>query len=47
MKFSQLIEYNMRYFLENHTRNVGVASPTPFYKKSKSSISLDQQSKML
>ena len=47
MKLGQLIEYNI-FFLKNHTQNV-VAKlvPDPFIKKSKLSISLDQQSEML
>ena len=49
MKSGQLIEHNMRnIFLEkSHTKFVGEASPRDFYKKSKWSISLDQQSEML
>ena len=42
MKFSQLIEYNMRnIFLENDPQSVGDASPRPFSKNPKLSISLD------
>ena len=49
MKSGQLTEYNMRNsFLEkSYTKWGGGASPRPFYKKSKLSISLDQQSEML
>ena len=49
MKFGQLVEYNMRnIFLEkSYTQYGGVASPRPFYKKSKLTISLDEQSEML
>ena len=49
VKFGQLIEYNIRNnFLEkSYTKYCGKASPSPFYKKSKFSISLDQQSEML
>ena len=49
LKFGQLIEYNMRYtFLKtSYTKYGEEASPRPFYKKSKSSISLDQQPEML
>ena len=49
MKFGQLIGYNMRnIFLEKlYKKCAGEASPRPFYKKSESSISLDQQSEML
>ena len=48
-KFGQLIEYNMiNTFLEkSYTKCGGGASPRPFCKKSKLSIPLDQQSKML
>ena len=48
-KFRQLIEYNMiNIFLEkSYTKFGGEASPRPFCKKSKLSISLDQQSKIL
>ena len=48
IKFGQLIEYKMRkVFLEKpYTKCVGETSPRPFYKKSKLSISLDQQSEM-
>ena len=49
MKLDQLIEYNMRnIFLEKSYINYGVkTSPRPFSKKSKLSISLDQQSNVL
>ena len=49
MKFGQLIEYNMRnIFLEkSYTKCSTETSPKSFYKKSKISISLDQQSEML
>ena len=49
MKFSQLIEYNMRNTLleKSYTKCDGEANPRPFYKKSKLSISLDQHSEML
>ena len=49
MKFSQLKEYNMRnIFLEKSYKKCGrEASPRPFYKKAKLSISQDQQSEML
>ena len=48
MKFGYLIEYTMRdIFLEKLlTKSGGEASPRSFYKKSKLSISLDQQSDM-
>ena len=50
LKFGLLIEYNMRNILleKLYTKYVGEDSSWPFYlKKSKFSISLDQQSKML
>ena len=49
MKFHQLIEHNMRkIFLENSYKNCsGESIPRTFSKKSKMSISLDQQSKVL
>ena len=49
MKFDQLIEYNIRnIFLEkSYTKSSGEASPRPFYKKSKLSVSVDDQSEML
>ena len=45
MKFGPLIEHNTRnIFLKiSYTKCGGKASPRPFYKKSKLSISLDQQ----
>ena len=44
MKFGSFIEYNMRnYFLEKSYTCGGEASPRPFHKKSKLSISLGQQ----
>ena len=45
VKFGQLIEYNMRnIFLEkSYTKCGGETIPKPFSKKSKLSISLDQQ----
>ena len=45
MKFGQLIEYNMRYIIpeKSYTQCDGEASPRPFHKKSKLSISQDQQ----
>ena len=48
MKFGQLIEYNMRnIFLEkSYTKCGGEFSLRHFSKKSKLSISLDQQSKV-
>ena len=49
MTFGQLIEYNMRnIFLEkSYTKCGGKTSPIPFYKKSKLSIPLNQQSEIL
>ena len=49
MKFGQLIEYNMKnIFCEKIIHKCcGEASPRPFHKRSKLSISLDQQSEML
>ena len=49
MKFNQLIEYNMKYiFLEkSYKKSDWETSPRSFSKKSKLSIYLDQQSKML
>ena len=47
MKFSQLIEHNMRnIILENDPQSAGDASPRPFSKNSKLSISLDEKSEM-
>ena len=44
MKFGQLIEYNMKIiFIENsYAKYGGETIPSPFSKKSKLSISLDQ-----
>ena len=48
VEFGQLIDYNKKYiFLKSYTKCGGEASPRPFYKKPKSSISLDQQSEIL
>ena len=48
MKFNQLIEYNRNIFLEkSYTKSAGEASPRPCYKKSKLSLSLNQQSEIL
>ena len=49
MILCQLVQENMKnIFLEiSYTKFGGEASPTPFYDKSKSTISLDQQPKML
>ena len=49
MKFSQLVEYNLRnIFLEkSYTDCGGETIPRPFFKKSKLSVSLDQYSKVL
>ena len=49
MELSQLIEYNMRrIFVEkSYTKCVGETIPWPLSKKSKLSISLDQQCKVL
>ena len=49
MKFGLLIEYSKRnIFLEKSYRKCGgKASPRPFYKKSKLSITLNKQSEML
>ena len=43
MKFGQLIEHNMRNIVleKSYTKYVGQASPRPFHKKSKMSMSLD------
>ena len=48
MKFSQLMEYNIRnIFLEkSYTKCGGDTIPSPFPQKSKLSISLDQYSKI-
>ena len=47
--FGQLIEYNMRNIFQDksYTKCVRAASPRPFNKESKFSISLDQQSEIL
>ena len=49
MKLGQLIEYNMKniFLVKSYTKCGEEASPKPFYKKSKLSLSLDQQPKML
>ena len=49
VKFGQLIEYNMRnIFVEKlYTKCAGETIPRPLSKKSKLSISLDQQCKVL
>ena len=49
MKFGQLIEYNMRnIFVEkSYTKCAGETIPRPLSKKSKLSISVDQQCKVL
>ena len=49
MKFGQLLEYNMRNIFvgKSYTKCAGEAIPRPLSKKSKLSISLDQQSKVL
>ena len=49
MKFCHLIEYNMtNIFIEtSYTECGGETSPRPFSEKSKLSISLDQQAKVL
>ena len=49
MKFRQLIEYKVRNnFLEKtYTKCGGETSPRSFFKKSKWSISLDQQSEII
>ena len=49
MNFGQLIEYNMRnIFVEkSYTKCAGETIPRPLSKKSKLSISLDQQCKVL
>ena len=45
MKFTQLIEYNIRNILQQHV--VEKLAPDLFYKKSKLIMSLDQQCEML
>ena len=49
MKFSQLIEYNMRnMFVEkSYTKCAGETIPRPLSQKSKLSVSLDQYCKVL
>ena len=49
MKFGQLIEYNMRnIFVEkSYTKCAGETIPRPLSEKSKLSISLDQECKVL
>ena len=49
MKFSQLIEYNIKniFLKKSYTKCSGETSPRPFFEKFKLSISLDQQSKVL
>ena len=48
MKFGQLIDYNIKYFsLKLYTKYGEETSPRPFYKISKLSLCLDQQSEML
>ena len=49
MKFGQLIDYNTKnFFLKSHTYNLVVKLlPDTFLKKSKLSVSLDQQSEVL
>ena len=43
MKYDQLVEYNMRNMLKNHTQNVlKKLFPDPYLKKTKLSISLNQ-----
>ena len=49
MKFGQLVEYNIRniFFEKLYAKCDGEATTRPFYKKSKLSVSLDQQFQML
>ena len=49
IKFGQLIEYNMSNILleKSCAKGGGEASSRPFYKKSKFSLSLDQQPEIL
>ena len=49
MKFGELIEYNMRYIFgeKSYAKYVTEIIPRPLSKKSKLSISLDQQCKVL
>ena len=47
MRFGQLTEQKIRNIGKSYTKYGGEASPRPFHKKSKSSISLVQKSAML
>ena len=49
INFGQLLEYNMRniFLQKSFTKGGRESSPRPFNKKSKLSISLDQQFEML
>ena len=47
LKFVQLIQYDMKNIFLHHTECGGEASPRSFQKKSKLSISLNQQSEIL
>ena len=48
MNFDQLIENEKHFFFQKSYAKFGAeASPRAFYKKTKLSISLDQQSEML
>ena len=49
MKFGQLIEYNMRniFLVKSYIKHGGESIHKPFSKRSKLSISLDLQSKVL
>ena len=49
MKFGKLVEYNMRNMFpdKSYTKFGGETITRPFYKKSKLSIFLDQQCKVL
>ena len=49
MKFGKLVEYNMRNMFpdKSYTKFGGETVTRPFYKKSKLSIFLDQQCKVL
>ena len=49
LKYGQLIEYNMRniFIGKSYTKWGEEASLRPFYKKSKLSIPMDQQSEIL
>ena len=48
IKFDHLIEYNIRniFYERSYEKCVGESSPKLFFKKSKLSISLDQQSEV-